>query len=161
MNDIKVIKVKKLLAEKVQEVEGKERSILAEPSFLLQLGSTLLPSNYMNLSPRWQGWFVRGQSGILLMSCFYTLVSLGPPGLFCLTCMVQLQLHPGEPVHLDVCVRIVVLEEARSGCSRPGCRGLVGKEKGAKMPKSRRPGCRGLGGQDAVGQDAVGQDARG
>ena len=80
----------KIELEKVQEVEGKERSILAEPSLLLQLGSALLPSNYMNLSPRWQGWFVRGQSGILLMSCFYTLVSLGPPGLFCLTCMVQL-----------------------------------------------------------------------
>jgi len=72
------------------EAEAKERNLLAEPSLLLQLGSALLPSNYMNLSPRWQGWFVRGQSGVLLMSCFYTLVSLGPPGLFFLTCIVQL-----------------------------------------------------------------------
>jgi len=75
--------------ERTPEAE-KEKFLLAEPSALLQLGSALLPSNYFNLSPRWQGWFVRGQSGVLLMSCFYTLVSLGPPGLFFLTCIVQL-----------------------------------------------------------------------
>eukprot|EP00092_Neocalanus_flemingeri_P002226 GFUD01002369.1.p1 GENE.GFUD01002369.1~~GFUD01002369.1.p1 ORF type:complete len:360 (+),score=86.17 GFUD01002369.1:114-1193(+) len=78
----------KVASEEAADV--KDRYLLAEPSLLLQLGSALLPSNYMNLSPRWQGWFVRGQSGILLMSCFYTLVSLGPPGLFFLTCIVQL-----------------------------------------------------------------------
>jgi len=80
--------IKELVDE--QNGDGKERFLLAEPSLLLQLCSALLPSNYLHLSPRWQGWFVRGQSGILLMSCFYTLVSLGPPGLFFLTCLVQL-----------------------------------------------------------------------
>jgi len=61
-----------------------------ELSYLLQLGSNLLPSNHLNLSPRWQSWFVRGQSGVLLISCFYTIVMLGPPGLLCLTYIVQL-----------------------------------------------------------------------
>lgn len=61
-----------------------------ELSYLLQLGSNLLPSNHLSLSPRWQSWFVRGQSGVLLISCFYTIVMLGPPGLLCLTYIVQL-----------------------------------------------------------------------
>lgn len=61
-----------------------------ELSYLLQLGSNLLPSNHLDLSPAWQTWFVRGQSGVLLMSCFYTIVMLGPPGLLCLAYIVQL-----------------------------------------------------------------------
>ena len=100
--------------------------------------STRLPRPFQNRTPVWR--IVTDQLDLHGTGCTFA--------------------HPGEPVHLDVCVRIVVLEEARSGCSRPGCRGLVGKEKGAKMPKSKRPGCRGLGGQDAVGQDAVGQEPR-
>ena len=71
-------------------IQQEEKDSLVNPSNLLRLGSTLLPSNYFNLSPRWQSWFVRGQSGVLLMSCFYTIISLGPPGLFALTHIVQL-----------------------------------------------------------------------
>ena len=106
---------------------------------MVELRSTRLPRPFQNRTPVWR--IITDQLDLHGTGCTFA--------------------HPGEPVHLDVCVRIVVLEEARSGCSRPGCRGLVGKEKGAKMPKSKRPGCRGLGGQDAVGQDAVGQEAVG
>ena len=38
---------------------------------------------------RWRDWFMRGQSGLLLMSSFYLLVKLGPLGLFGLTIIVQ------------------------------------------------------------------------
>ena len=34
---------------------------------------------------------MRGQSGLLLMTCFYLLVSLGPLGLFALTLTVQVK----------------------------------------------------------------------
>jgi len=58
-------------------------------SWLLGLGLSLLPSNHLDLSPRWQQWFLRGQSGLLLMSCFYTIVCMGPIGLYVLTNIVQ------------------------------------------------------------------------
>jgi len=58
-------------------------------SWLLGLGLSLLPSNHLDLSPRWQQWFLRGQSGLLLMSCFYTIVCMGPIGLYLLTNIVQ------------------------------------------------------------------------
>ena len=40
---------------------------------------------------RWRDWFMRGQSGLLLMTSFYFLVSLGPLGLFALTLTVQVK----------------------------------------------------------------------
>ena len=77
-------------------------------SWLLGLGLSLLPSNHLDLSPRWQQWFLRcltfsvceeeeyyfyhrGQSGLLLMSCFYTIVCMGPIGLYLLTNIVQVR----------------------------------------------------------------------
>ena len=68
--------------------------IPSKPSKLITALSSLLPSNYLNLPPRWQNWFVRGQSGLLLISAFCTLISLGPLGLFSLTLVVQ--------VHIDI-----------------------------------------------------------
>ena len=68
--------------------------ILSKPSKLITALSSLLPSNYLNLPPRWQNWFVRGQSGLLLISAFCTLISIGPLGLFSLTLVVQ--------VHIDI-----------------------------------------------------------
>lgn len=56
---------------------------------LVHVLSAILPSNFLNLSPRWRDWFMRGQSGLLLMSSFYLLVKLGPLGLFTLTLTVQ------------------------------------------------------------------------
>lgn len=64
--------------------------VIAEPSWLLDRVAALLPSNFLNLPPRWRDWFIRGQSGILLISCFCTLISLGPLGLFSLTIIVQI-----------------------------------------------------------------------
>ena len=72
-------------------------------AWLLGLGLSLLPSNHLDLSPRWQQWFLRllflkeseqqlvfrGQSGLLLLSCFYTIVCMGPIGLYVLTNIVQ------------------------------------------------------------------------
>ena len=46
-----------------------------------------------NLPPRWQNWFVRGQSGLLLISAFCSLISLGPLGLFGLTLVVQVSIE--------------------------------------------------------------------
>ena len=63
--------------------------IPSKPSKLITALSSLLPSNFLNLPPRWQNWFVRGQSGLLLISAFCTLISLGPLGLFSLTLVVQ------------------------------------------------------------------------
>jgi len=71
--------------EKTEEVP----EIPSIPSKLKNSLASLLPSNFLNLPPRWKDWFVRGQSGILLISCFYTVVNLGPWGLFCLTILVQ------------------------------------------------------------------------
>ena len=79
-----------------------------DPSILVQKFSAILPSNFLNLSPRfvfsksvkvtdemivvrWRDWFMRGQSGLLLMTSFYFLVSLGPLGLFALTLTVQVE----------------------------------------------------------------------
>ena len=79
-----------------------------DPSILVQKFSAILPSNFLNLSPRfvfsksvkvtyemivvrWRDWFMRGQSGLLLMTSFYFLVSLGPLGLFALTLTVQVK----------------------------------------------------------------------
>lgn len=67
-----------------------------QPSNLLTHLSALLPSNFLNLPPRWKDWFIRGQSGILLISCFYTLVSCGPSGLFLLTILVQVTIVLSE-----------------------------------------------------------------
>jgi len=64
----------------------------SQPSWLssqLSSLSVLLPSNFLNLPPRWRDWFIRGQSGIFLISCFFILISLGPLGLFSLTLIVQ------------------------------------------------------------------------
>ena len=66
--------------------------VIAEPSWLLDQLAALLPSNFLNLPPRWRDWFIRGQSGILLISCFCTLISLGPLGLFSLTIIVQVSI---------------------------------------------------------------------
>ena len=66
-----------------------EQNVIVKPSNLLTVLSSLLPSNFLNLPPRWQNWFVRGQSGTLLISAFCTLISLGPLGLFGLTLVVQ------------------------------------------------------------------------
>jgi len=63
--------------------------IPSKPSKLISVLSSMLPSNYLNLPPRWQNWFVRGQSGLLLISAFCSLISLGPLGLFSLTLVVQ------------------------------------------------------------------------
>merc|ERR1719234_1081178 len=77
------------------EKETKEEGTMEEKlgaeslSWLLGLGLSLLPSNHLDLSPRWQQWFLRGQSGLLLMSCFYTIVCMGPIGLYVLTNIVQ------------------------------------------------------------------------
>ena len=95
--------------------EAKEGRVLEEKlgeagslSWLLGLGLSLLPSNHLDLSPRWQQWFLRcltfsvcdedecnfyhrGQSGLLLMSCFYTIVCMGPIGLYLLTNIVQVR----------------------------------------------------------------------
>ena len=38
---------------------------------------------------RWRDWLKRVQSGLLLMTCFYILVKIGPIGLFFLTIIVQ------------------------------------------------------------------------
>ena len=66
--------------------------IPSKPSKLITVLSSLLPSNFLNLPPRWQNWFVRGQSGLLLISAFCTLISLGPIGLFSLTLVVQVSI---------------------------------------------------------------------
>ena len=66
----------------------------SQPSWLssqLSSLSVLLPSNFLNLPPRWRDWFIRGQSGIFLISCFFILISLGPLGLFSLTLIVQVR----------------------------------------------------------------------
>ena len=66
----------------------------SHPSWLrsqLSSLSALLPSNFLNLPPRWRDWFIRGQSGTLLISCFYILISLGPLGLFSLTLIVTVK----------------------------------------------------------------------
>ena len=67
--------------------------VIAEPSWLLDRVAALLPSNFLNLPPRWRDWFIRGQSGVLLISCFCTLISLGPLGLFSLTIIVQVSIR--------------------------------------------------------------------
>jgi len=74
--------------ERGRGVEGKEREEWSVGR-VVGLCLSLLPSNHLNLTPRWRQWFLRGQSGLLLMSCFYTIVSLGPPGLFALITLVQ------------------------------------------------------------------------
>ena len=66
--------------------------IPSKPSKLITVLSSLLPSNFLNLPPRWQNWFVRGQSGLLLISAFCSLISLGPLGLFGLTIVVQVNI---------------------------------------------------------------------
>ena len=69
----------------------------SQPSWLssqLSSLSVLLPSNFLNLPPRWRDWFIRGQSGIFLISCFFILISLGPLGLFSLTLIVQVIVKP-------------------------------------------------------------------
>ena len=66
--------------------------IPSKPSKLVAVLSSLLPSNFLNLPPRWQNWFVRGQSGLLLISAFCSLISLGPLGLFGLTLVVQVNI---------------------------------------------------------------------
>ena len=66
--------------------------IPSQPSKLVAVLSSLLPSNFLNLPPRWQNWFVRGQSGLLLISAFCSLISLGPLGLFGLTLVVQVNI---------------------------------------------------------------------
>ena len=66
--------------------------IPSKPSKLITALSSLLPSNFLNLPPRWQNWFVRGQSGLLLISAFCSLISLGPLGLFGLTIVVQVNI---------------------------------------------------------------------
>ena len=88
---------KKILCDEKQE----------NPSNLVQTFSAILPSNFLNLSPRfvrivgiisatylflrWRDWFMRGQSGLLLMTSFYFLVKVGPVGLFSLTLIVQVE----------------------------------------------------------------------
>ena len=67
--------------------------IPSKPSKLITALSSLLPSNFLNLPPRWQNWFVRGQSGLLLISAFCSLISLGPLGLFGLTIVVQVNIE--------------------------------------------------------------------
>ena len=52
---------------------------------LSRLGEGLHPG----LSPRWRSWLVRAQSGVLLLSCWATIVSFGRPGLALLTHAVQ------------------------------------------------------------------------
>ena len=64
-------------------------------SSLLSHLSALLPSNFLNLPPRWRDWFIRGQSGLLLISCFTALVSAGPMGLFLLTHIVTVTTFTG------------------------------------------------------------------
>jgi len=74
------------------ESEGGKNEKLGDAgnlAWLLGLGLSLLPSNHLDLSPRWQQWFLRGQSGLLLLSCFYTIVCMGPIGLYVLTNIVQ------------------------------------------------------------------------
>jgi len=56
-----------------------------EPSF----NSKFILGNISHLSPRWQSWLVRVQSGLILMSSFYLVVRMGPAGLLMLTYIVQ------------------------------------------------------------------------
>mgnify|MGYP001321485214 CR=1 FL=1 len=97
-------------AKEAKEVRATEEKLgdAGSLSWLLGLGLSLLPSNHLDLSPRWQQWFLRcltfsvckeeeyyfyhrGQSGLLLMSCFYTIVCMGPIGLYLLTNIVQVR----------------------------------------------------------------------
>jgi len=75
--------------ETKESIVGEEKLRGGNLSWLLGLGLSLLPSNHLDLSPRWHQWFLRGQSGLLLMSCFYTIVCMGPIGLYLLTNIVQ------------------------------------------------------------------------
>jgi phosphatidate cytidylyltransferase len=78
---------------------------------LVELGAALLPSNHLALGPRWQGWFLRGQSGLLLITCFYMIVWCGPVGLWVLIHTVQLASY-GE-----------VMEVGHATTGVPGLRG--------------------------------------
>lgn len=99
--------------------------VIAEPSWLVDQLAALLPSNFLNLPPRWRDWFIRGQSGVLLISCFCTLISLGPLGLFSLTIIVQVSIR-----HLTIIrssekfrCRFPLITSCCSWASRsPGCR---------------------------------------
>ena len=96
------------IGREAKEGVMEEKLAAGSLSWLLGLGLSLLPSNHLDLSPRWQQWFLRcltfsvceeeeyyfyhrGQSGLLLMSCFYTIVCMGPIGLYLLTNIVQVR----------------------------------------------------------------------
>jgi len=66
---------------KAEEDTSKTSDAKDDPSNLL----CLIPSIESNLTPRWKNWFLRGQSGVLLMSSFSALVAMGPLGMFLLT----------------------------------------------------------------------------
>jgi len=77
------------IGREAKEGVMEEKLAAGSLSWLLGLGLSLLPSNHLDLSPRWQQWFLRGQSGLLLMSSFYTIICMGPIGLYVLTNIVQ------------------------------------------------------------------------
>lgn len=67
---------------KAEDASDTKPNIVEEDSSNLMC---LIPSIESNLTPRWKNWFLRGQSGVFLMSSFCLLVSMGPLGMLLLT----------------------------------------------------------------------------